>query len=445
MIVRWNLIYRHCQYFIRILPEALERMKANQGGLISFNNFLSTSKLKEVSLQFARYALRNPDKSAVLFEMTIDPSISTVPFASLDEHSYFHENEQEILFSMHTVFRIGEIMPFERNGDPRLWKVCLTLTDDDDEQLRQLTGLLRQDLSSSMDSELKTYEDPTWRLGKLFVHMGEYPKAIKIYKVILKNAIRDNNSQLEQRTHYQLAELLAIYVNDWKQAISHFQKMFNLIKPDVSMVTTEVRDELKTIFATMKEILNSEDIDENQFHLSMIKLVEGFVNIFLNYPIRSLSPLEFQLIVDRLNYIGLIYQSQGNLTEAWIHHERALEILRKHLPSTHPRLARTYYHISVLYLADDDLGHALECLQKALKIQDKVLKPNHPHLAETHFHLSIVFERLYKIDDAVQHAQKALDIGRQAFETPADPMMKKCQERLDQVLQLKQSPDEIVL
>ncbi|CAF4830543.1 unnamed protein product, partial [Rotaria socialis] len=43
--------------------------------------------------------------------MTIDPSkISTLitPFAMIDEHSALPQ-EQEILFTMHAVFRIGEI------------------------------------------------------------------------------------------------------------------------------------------------------------------------------------------------------------------------------------------------------------------------------------------------------------------------------------------------
>ncbi|CAF3769962.1 unnamed protein product [Rotaria sp. Silwood1] len=102
-------------------------MKKNQGGLISFNNFLSTSTSKEVALCFAQNALKKSEKVAILFEMTIDPSISSVPFTSLDKLSYFQEKEKEILFSMHTVFRIGEIKPLDDNNDnSRFWHVYLT-------------------------------------------------------------------------------------------------------------------------------------------------------------------------------------------------------------------------------------------------------------------------------------------------------------------------------
>ena len=58
-----------------------EKMKATKGGLMSFNNFLSTSKDHDVSLRFARNALADPDSVGILFVMTIDPSKSTTPFA----------------------------------------------------------------------------------------------------------------------------------------------------------------------------------------------------------------------------------------------------------------------------------------------------------------------------------------------------------------------------
>ena len=87
-----------------------EQMKKMKGGLLSFNNFLSTSKSPDVSLPFAHSTLSNPGLVGVLFVMVVDPSISTTPFASVADVSFF-QAEDEILFSMHTVFRIGNIKP----------------------------------------------------------------------------------------------------------------------------------------------------------------------------------------------------------------------------------------------------------------------------------------------------------------------------------------------
>lgn len=78
---------------------------------------------------------------AVLFEMHIDPTIRSIPFASLLGISYY-ATEAEVLFSMHSVFRIPEIEHMHN----RIWHVRLTMTSDDDPQLRVLTDFMRQEI-----------------------------------------------------------------------------------------------------------------------------------------------------------------------------------------------------------------------------------------------------------------------------------------------------------
>jgi tetratricopeptide (TPR) repeat protein len=428
-----------------MLHTAFDRMKQNQGGLISFNSFLSTSTSKEVSLCFAEKALTKPEKVAILFEMKIDPSISSVPFASLDKLSYFQADEKEVLFSMHTIFRIGDIKPMDNDKKTRLWHVQLTLTDADDEQLRQLTEHLRMDLSFFLVSVVGNNMDPTWRLGKLLLNMGEYDKAVIVYNMMLDKAIRDNDLELEHATHYQLAEFYMLYKNDWERARAQLKKMFSKKVFDCSDVINEAKGDLNTVFATIKNIVNNEHIEEDEFHWNMSEMLNKMVTLYFNYYERELGPLDYQLIVDRYNYIGWVRKTQGNLSEAWDYHERVLKILREHLPPTHPRLAITYTYISSLHLATNNHSNALDCLDKALAIQEKALQPHHPHLAETHFNMSIVFERMNKIDDAFEHAKKAVDIGRQVFLTPDDLQMNKYRKQFDQILLLTQSCDELIL
>ncbi|CAF4163781.1 unnamed protein product, partial [Adineta steineri] len=54
-----------------------EQMSKTKGGLISFNNFLSTSKVRNISLGFSQDAAINPDQVGVLFIMKINPTQST--------------------------------------------------------------------------------------------------------------------------------------------------------------------------------------------------------------------------------------------------------------------------------------------------------------------------------------------------------------------------------
>jgi hypothetical protein len=78
--------------------------------------------------------------------MTIDPSVSSAPFASIQNVSFF-QTEEEILFSMHTVFRIGEINKMDNNDS--LYQVDLKLTADDDQELRTLTERIRKEVVGS--------------------------------------------------------------------------------------------------------------------------------------------------------------------------------------------------------------------------------------------------------------------------------------------------------
>jgi hypothetical protein len=115
-----------------------ENMKKSEGGLFSFNSFLSTSTDHDISFLFADSSRQKANIVGVIFIIEIDPSISTIPFASLKDISYYSNNqntENEILFSMHTVYRIGYINQI----DQHLWKINLTLTNDNDIQLKHLT------------------------------------------------------------------------------------------------------------------------------------------------------------------------------------------------------------------------------------------------------------------------------------------------------------------
>src|SRR5262249_20260154 len=84
-----------------------DQLKSTQGGLLAFNNFLSTSKNRQVSLDFDRRTIATSSLMGVLFIMKIDPSISGTPFANVRNVSDIQE-EEEILFAMHSVFRIGQ-------------------------------------------------------------------------------------------------------------------------------------------------------------------------------------------------------------------------------------------------------------------------------------------------------------------------------------------------
>ena len=82
-------------------------------------------------MRFARYGSINPENVGILFLMAIQSDQAATLFASIAHISNYGLEEDEVLFSMHSVFRINDIQPMSENLD--MFKVDLSLTTDNDQ------------------------------------------------------------------------------------------------------------------------------------------------------------------------------------------------------------------------------------------------------------------------------------------------------------------------
>ncbi|UJR24206.1 hypothetical protein I4U23_027172 [Adineta vaga] len=138
-------------------------------------------KARNVSLGFAECAARNPDLVGILFVMTIDPTQSTTAFASIRDISAI-THEDEVLFSMHSVFRIQDVKQI--GGNNKLFEVNMTLTGDKDIELSALTDRLREESFPN--------EEGWARLGLVLKNMGQNDKAEEIYRMLLDQKTEEN-------------------------------------------------------------------------------------------------------------------------------------------------------------------------------------------------------------------------------------------------------------
>ncbi|CAF4211601.1 unnamed protein product, partial [Adineta steineri] len=185
-----------------------DKLKNTNGGLMSFNNFLSTSNDQDVSFMFAESASGNTDMMGILFIITIDPSVSSTPFASIDEISNYN-TEGEILFSMHTVFRVGAIKQMGNND--KLYQVELQLTADNDKQLQRLTECISNEVMSATGWK---------RLSVLLVKTGHFDKAEELYQVLLEQPSIESDKAL----YYNNLGCIKNDQGDYKQAIEYYEK-----------------------------------------------------------------------------------------------------------------------------------------------------------------------------------------------------------------------------
>lgn len=444
--------------------EDFEKLLNAKGGLMSFNSFLSTSKDREVSLEFSQDALNSIELVGVLFKMVIDPSELATPYALINEDSYF-KNEEEVLFSMHTVFRIGEIKQIQKNN--RFYQVILTLTNSRNKQLSALTELLRDETRGSTG----------WhRLGMLLIKLGKYDKAEQVYQALF-NTNKDENEKalfyhqlgLVKRNQGNYEEALASYKNaldiyqnnrssddfdlaaiynnigqvynnmgNYKEALSYYEKSLEIYKhslaedhPTLAILYNNIGFVYKNLGeypCALKSHEKALEIEESILPLNDPSLAASYKNIGLVYYnmgeyAKALSFHEKALEIEQktlpanhpslavsYNNIGLIYDNMGEYSKVLSYYEKTLDIYQENLPQNHPDFAKCYNNIGSIYKNMGEYAKALVFYQKTLEIEGKTLTPNHPSLAISYSNIGMVYDRIGKHSKALESHEKALAI-----------------------------------
>jgi tetratricopeptide (TPR) repeat protein len=363
-------------------------MTDTKGGLISFNSFLSTSKARHVSLEFARQTSANPDLLGVFFIMTIDPSQSTTPFASIRNVSCF-QREDEVLFAMHTVFRINDIKSMD--GNNRLFEVNLTLTGDNDQDLRVLTDRVREE--SSPDS--KGWE----RLGLVLLKMGQSDKAQEVYEVLLDQTTNES----EKGPIYHQLGCVKVDQGEYQEAIAFYEKALAIGQqslPRNNPNLTASYNNIGNVYNSMGDYLKALSYYEKSLAIQQQSLPPNHPDLASSY-----------------NNIGAVYSRMDDYLKALSYYEKSLAIKQQSLPPNHPDLAVSYNNIGYVYDSIDDYPKALSYYEKALAIRQKSLPPNHPDLASSYDKIGTVYLSMDDDLKAVSCYECAVDIAQKSLPT----------------------------
>ncbi|CAF1029291.1 unnamed protein product [Adineta steineri] len=366
--------------------EDFKKMSKTKGGLISFNNFLSTSKVRNISLGFAQRATINPDQVGVLFIMKINPAQSTTPFASVAGISKF-QNEEEVLFSMHSVFRIQNIK--QMGGNNRLYEVNLTLTADNDPELSRLTDYIRKESYPGSEG--------WYRLGLVLWKMGQFDKAEDIYQVLLDQTEDDKNK----------ADIY-VHLGMIKDEQGKYEEALTLYKKSLAMYQKTLPPNHLSLASSYNNIGN--------VHYIMGNYPKALSSHEKAIEIRQQSlPSNHPDLAKSYGNIGLVYADIGNYPKALSSHEKALEIHQQYLPSNHPDLAKSYNNIGLVHYNMGDYPKALSSHEKALKIRQQSLPPNHPELAKSYNNIGLVHYNMGGYPKALSSHEKALEIRQQSL------------------------------
>lgn len=362
-----------------ILLKDFDQLKNSKGGLLAFNNFLSTSRNRSIAIFFADSNEINSESTRVLFEITVDPSISNVSFIDLQSISQY-SHEEEILFSMQSIFRIGDI---QFDEDNHLWQVNLKLTSDNDPQLQTLTEFVR--------NETFPQKKGWYRLGEVLYKLGQFDKAQQVCRVMFEQT----NNPCELANIYHLLAMIKDSQEKYKQAIKFYKKSLRINRENLS--STHI------------------DVGASYTSLGLVYSKLGKLRKALRAHERALqictpdSPSKISICC---NNIGLVHEERHDYIQAQHSYEQALELQQKHLPEHHPVLGISYGNLGKIQNLIGDHAEALASHEKALHIFQRSLPPNHPYLGITYNNLALVYEKLTDYSQALFYYQKALEIDQ---------------------------------
>ncbi|CAF1109295.1 unnamed protein product [Adineta steineri] len=364
-----------------LLKTDFDKLKKTKGGLMSFNSFLSTTNDQDVSFMFAESALGNPDMVGILFIMTIDPRVSSTPFASIKEASYFKGEEEEILFSMHTVFRVGTIKQMGNND--RLYQIELQLTADDDKQLQQLAECISKEVVGTTGWQ---------RLGELLLKTGHFNEAEELYKVLLEKP----SSKSDKALYYNNLGVVKDHQGDYEKAVDYYEKALEI--------------KIKTLPANHPDLaISYSNIGSVYVHMGVYSKALSFYEKALAIYIKTLPANHFLLATSYSN-IGGVYREMEECSKSLPFLKKALEIREKTLPANHPSLAISYNNIGSVYIHIGECSKALSFLEKAVGIQEKTLPANHPLLAGSYNNIGFVYSNMREYSKALSFYEKAAGI-----------------------------------
>ena len=354
-----------------------DRLEANRGGLLSFNCFLSTSIAESVGNFFADSNSGSSDQNmvAVLFVITIATSQPGASYARIAGISQY-DVEQEVLFSTHTIFRIKDIAP--NHGNDRIRRVQLELTDENDEQLKNITERFRNQLDHGLPSR--------YRIPSLLTQLMREDLALRLYQELLEVAhgeeekaflygrigtIKSNNDDYVD-AQSDLKEAISIYENS---IVNNTERQF-LINRHAAEIYSAMgtlcrrRNHMgNALKYYTKAMLTDPNVLDSYIHAAQISTNMGEYHDALDLYSTMLQWLEHYpedhpdvaFFRDELAYVHMLLNNN----------EEALVLFNKALASReitcHPSLGSSYEHLGEYYAKMEQFNRADKFFQKALK------------------------------------------------------------------------------
>lgn len=159
---------------LKLDEKEFDKLKGNQGKLISTNGYLSTSRLRSLALAFAAKETRRTDVVPVLFEIKCDVKMidKSVVFGDIGHFSDYPE-EDEVLFDLNACFQIESI-----EQDRSIQVIKMNVSNEGETITKSFITLTQKEVEEQ--SVIIVF-------GRLMCNLGEYDKSQKYFEQLLKD------------------------------------------------------------------------------------------------------------------------------------------------------------------------------------------------------------------------------------------------------------------
>ncbi|CAF3630678.1 unnamed protein product [Rotaria socialis] len=363
----------------------MEKLRVNMGGIISMNSFVSTSRDE---FCFMRDVVSEPGFAIVLFDMVIDTRIAQAagtPFANIQEHSCIPD-EEEILLSMGTMFRIDSITE-EIFDSSNVWRIKLVMcTIDDDPQIKMLVDYVKDNICSHGTMTFSTY-------GKLLACMSHFDSSV-VYHCQLLNQLPSDHKDLpiihnDLAYAYRESNRFPIALEHYNIALLLQEKQ--VPRDDVNIAMTY--SDLGWLLMQMKDLEKSLEFHQKALVIREQHLGNNHVDTAISY-----------------DYLGLCYLKTNDFNIALFYLQEALAIRKRCLPARHPYIAMSYCSMGSYFSARKDHSEALHMYEQTISIYKSSMPPTHKTLALTHSSLATSYVETGQWEKAIQNLKTALEI-----------------------------------
>ncbi|UJR12093.1 hypothetical protein I4U23_016271 [Adineta vaga] len=397
----------------------LQLLKDSKDKLVSINSFFSTTKFSDRATTLSEEGSGLPQLESVVFEIDINEHMTnTQPFADVSHISYMSQ-EDEVLFSMNTIFRLVDV---EKCGS--VWIINLILCNEQEQSLKDLVDHFKKEID---DVQMP----PLLMLGEFLWKMGDYGRANRYYKMMLREL--PSGHELIGKVCNNIG-LISLENGDFHLSMHCFNKALHLQESIETLDLAETYSNIGVLYDQQGETDQALKFTKRALDIRLRLMSPDHMLVGLTYnnigwiyfnchefdkalhfyeKARSIESVALGSSdhydnATTLSNIGLVHYEQGHYEQALSFYKKALAIRERSLPAQHPHFADIYTNIGTVQEQFGKLDEALIMFNKALEINLVAVLPIHPRIAQSYNNLANVLDALDKSDDALINYFKAL-------------------------------------